>query len=299
MKLSAIKLKFQEELKEVYPKEEIDSFFWIVIEFYCGVSRLQLALQPNIKITAENVKKISKALEELKVEKPIQYILGETEFYGLPFKVNETVLIPRPETEELVEWIIKELTGGDFQSSANFQIANTTQLNILDIGTGSGCIAISLAKHLPKATVYALDVSEAALHTAKQNAKENNVAIEFIHGDILTLSSLKQNLIANSFDIIVSNPPYVRELEKAQMQNNVLKNEPHLALFVEDTNPLEFYDAITNFAVNNLNSSGQLFFEINEYLGEEMVNLLERNQFKNIELKIDLFGKNRMVKGNF
>lgn len=281
MRLKDIQNTFHQELDTLYLNEEVDSFYYMLIESYYDISRLQLATDLNLK--TNNPEEILKALALLKQQKPIQYILGETEFYGLPFKVNEHVLIPRPETEELVEWILK-------------QSDKLKEITILDIGTGSGCIAISLAKHLPNAKIFALDVSEQALHVAKQNASLNGVEVEFINKDILSISTSKLNT-SFKFDMIVSNPPYVREQEKLQMKANVIDNEPHLALFVKDDDPLLFYKAISEFAVHNLSKNGLLFFEINEYLGNDMISLLNNNDFKNIELKQDIFKKDRMIKG--
>ena len=284
MRLKDIQHIFHKELDAIHGKEEVNSFFFLLIEAFYNVPRFQLALEPEFAISKEEQDRIFIALDHLKQEKPIQYILGQTEFYGLPFKVNESVLIPRPETEELVDWILKE--------------SNTKKpLKIIDIGTGSGCIAISLAKTLPNAEVFALDISIEALEVAKENALLNNVSIKFIAADILSKDQSVLNT-ESTFDIIISNPPYVRELEKSKMKNNVLRNEPHLALFVADDNPLQFYKVIAQFAVNNLSENGKLYFEINEYLGNEMKALLEDRNFKNIELKQDLFGKDRMIKGN-
>mgnify|MGYP000176850671 FL=1 len=283
MKLKDIQNKFHEVLDAIYGKEEVNSFFFMLVDFYYKISRLQLAMEPDLKIETPDA--ILNALEALKREQPIQYILGETEFYGLPFKVNEHVLIPRPETEELVEWVISE-----------FRIQNS-EFRVLDIGTGSGCIAISLAKNLPNAKVYALDVSKEALKIAKQNAELNHVEVEFIEADILTCRDTELVSASHKFDIIVSNPPYIRTEEKLQMKNNVLNNEPHLALFVNDENPLLFYEAISSFATHKLNPNSMLFFEINEYLGNDMIRLLKEKQFKNIELKQDIFKKDRMIKG--
>lgn len=278
MNLKAIQNKFHEELDAIYAIEEVDSFFYLLIDFYYQVKRIHLALDLNLEV--DNKEPILYALSLLKKEKPIQYILEETVFFSLSFKVNEHTLIPRPETEELVDFIIK-------------QANKKNEISILDIGTGSGCIAISLAKNLPNAKVYALDISEKALKMAKQNAKLNNVKVDFFQVDILNSSNLNHV----KFDIIVSNPPYVRELEKQFMKPNVLDNEPHLALFVKDDNPLLFYKAITEFAVNNLSKNGLLFFEINEYLGTDMIDLLYHKNFSNIELKQDIFKKDRMIKG--
>ena len=208
---------------------------------------------------------------------PIQYILGETEFYGLPFKVTPATLIPRPETEELVDWII-----------AN---CNKNPKTLLDIGTGSGCIAIALAKNLPAVKVSAMDISEEALKVASENAIYNKVTVNFSKKDILGTSTLPQK-----YDVIISNPPYVRNSEKEMMQKNVLDFEPASALFVEDDNPLLFYSKIAKLAKNYLNPNGFLFFEINEYLSKEVIQLLERESFSEIELKQDFFGKDRMIK---
>ena len=282
MKLKDIQKVFHEELEAIYDKNEIDSFFFMLTEHYYKVPRIKLAVNPNYSIDNEDY--ILEALKCLKQEQPIQYIIGETEFYGLLFKVNRHVLIPRPETEELVEWIVE-----------NSETAGKNEFKILDIGTGSGCIAISLAKNLPNAKVYALDVSKEALQVAKRNAELNDVDVELLNDDILNPDeSIFKDL---KFDIIVSNPPYVRDKEKALMKINVLNNEPHLALFVKDENPLQFYDAITVFSVENLKKEGMLFFEINEYLGDDMIDLLSKNSFSEIELKQDIFKKDRMIKG--
>ena len=289
MKLKAIQNIFHKELDATYTKEEVDSFFYMLIANYCGVSRLSLAMQHDYQI--DDATKLFDALALLKQQKPIQYLLGETEFYGLSFKVNEYTLIPRPETEELVQWVFDELT------IKNEKLIITDKvLRILDIGTGSGCVAISLAKHLSKAKVYAVDISEEALLVAKANAEINHVDVTFLNVDILNTDTWEIVFKDFEFDVIVSNPPYVREQEKQMMKPNVLDNEPHLALFVKDDNPLLFYEAISRFAVDKLSRRGLLFFEINEHLGNEMVNLLHRHHFSNIELKQDIFNKDRMVK---
>jgi len=281
LKLKDIQNTYHIELDVIYGEEEVNSFFFILINSYYKVSRIQLAMDTELAI--DNSENIFEALKLLKQQKPIQYILEQTEFFGLPFKVNKHVLIPRPETEELVESIIKH-------------VDNTKSFKILDIGTGSGCIAISLAKKLPKAKVYALDVSAKALKIATHNAVLNVVDIKFIEADILTIKHIGHKADIK-FDIIVSNPPYVREKEKAHMKPNVLDNEPHIALFVKDENPLLFYEAIIQFAVLNLVENGMLYFEINEYLGNDMINLLSDNHFTDIKLKQDIFKKDRMIKG--
>ncbi|MHB1196910.1 MAG: peptide chain release factor N(5)-glutamine methyltransferase [Lutibacter sp.] len=266
------------ELSNVYPETEIQSFFNILIEFKLHLSRIQLALEHNFELDNDDLDFLQNALLKLKNQIPVQYIVGETSFYGLMFKVDKNVLIPRPETEELVEWILQNHKKSE-------------SLKILDIGTGSGCIAISLAKNLPNAQVSALDISEEALNVAKNNAELNQVTIDFIHADILSIEKLP-----DTFDVIVSNPPYVRESEKDQMQQNVLSNEPHIALFVENENPLLFYDKIAELSKNHLTENGVLYFEINQYLGAEIVDLLKSKGFKNIEPKKDIYSVDRMVK---
>ncbi len=281
MVLKKLRAHFTEQLKDTYPSTEIDAFFFLLIEEYLKLQRIDLVLNPTLKIPSNREVLFIKALAALKKEKPIQYILGKTEFYGLPFKVNENTLIPRPETEELVAWVLEEFKN------------NNSITTILDIGTGTGCIPISLKKHLSNANVNALDVSEKALAVAKENAKLNSVEVNFIHQDILQINSLSE-----TFDVIVSNPPYVRELEKRKLKNNVLQNEPHLALFVTNDNPLLFYKKIAGLALLSLTKNGLLFFEINQYLGKETVEMLQNKGFKNIELRKDIFGNDRMIKAS-
>ncbi|WP_418636689.1 peptide chain release factor N(5)-glutamine methyltransferase [Winogradskyella sp.] len=287
MVLKELQHIFHIELDAIYGKHEVDSFFYLCTEHYLNVPRIQLTLEPGLAITKSETDTFFKVLEDLKQQKPIQYILGETEFFGLPFKVNKNVLIPRPETEELVDLIICSVTSLEVDKP----------VKILDIGTGSGCIAIALAKNLPNAKVYALDVSKEALKVAKQNAEINKVDINFIEASILNDTCHLAFEAESNFDIIVSNPPYVRNLEKEEIKPNVLDNEPHLALFVEDDNPLLFYKAITNFAIKKLKDKGSLYFEINQYLGEETQQLLVDANFEAIELLKDLNGNDRMLKG--
>ncbi|WP_179345306.1 peptide chain release factor N(5)-glutamine methyltransferase [Winogradskyella ursingii] len=287
MKATELKSIFHKELDDIYGRNEVESFFFLCTEFYLDLPRFQLALQPEFTLTKSEYDDFFNALEKLKQQEPIQYILGETEFYGLKFKVNKKVLIPRQETEELVDWILSSVTSSVAEKS----------FRVLDIGTGSGCIAISLAKNLPNAEVFALDVSEEALEVAKQNAEINEVKVQFLKTNILDED--RWNLIFDNleFDVVVSNPPYVRNLEKKEIKPNVLDNEPHLALFVEDNNPLQFYKAITNYAINNLKPNGHLFFEINQYLGNETKQLLLNLGFVDVELRQDLNGNDRMLVG--
>ena len=283
MTLLELRSKFLHDLKEFYPNTEILSFYFLLIEHHLGLKRIDISLSPEKKLTAKEDDVFLSALQRLKKEIPIQYILGETAFYGLTFKVDRNVLIPRPETEELVDWIIKDSS-------------KSQGLRILDIGTGSGCIAISLAKHLPNAEIYALDISKKALQVAEQNAKLNKVSIHFIEQDILNTNVILKGANNLPFDIIVSNPPYVRESEKVTIKKNVLAFEPHSALFVYDTNPILFYEAIGNFSKKYLKKDGKLFFEINQYLSNEITQFLEKNGFTPIEPRKDLFGNDRMIK---
>ncbi|MCD6544699.1 MAG: peptide chain release factor N(5)-glutamine methyltransferase [Flavobacteriaceae bacterium] len=287
MNILELKNIFRSELANIYPKNEIDSFFYMLSDTYLQLKKVDIALDPNLNITPSKEKEFNSALAKLKKEEPIQYIIGETEFYDLPFIVDKNVLIPRPETEELVEWIINEVQSPKFKVQSN----STDSLNILDIGTGSGCIAISLAKNLTNAKVWALDVSKKAIEVAQNNAKLNHIDVQFLNEDILTLKKLPIK-----FDIIVSNPPYVRELEKEEIKKNVLENEPHLALFVKDHNPLLFYDKIADLAKINLTKKGCLYFEINQYLANETIALLKNKGFQNIKLRKDIFGNDRMIK---
>lgn len=280
MKIKQYRTQFIDALSSLYGEDEAESFFYLILEEKQQLKRINLALHPELLFSEEEVSSWNVILEQLKLEIPVQYLLGKTSFYGLDFEVNAAVLIPRPETEELVDWIISNTL--KFEQSKN--------IKILDIGTGSGCIAISLAKNIPNATVFALDVSEKALAIAQKNAVLNEVNITFLHQSILETEDLEQE-----FDIIVSNPPYVRNLEKQEIKKNVLEHEPHLALFVEDNDALIFYRKIAELAQKNLSASGQLYFEINQYLGKEMIDLLTEMNFTAIELRKDIYGNDRMI----
>lgn len=284
MKIKQYKSFFQEQLASLYDEIEVESFFYIILENKNNLKRIDLALNIDLEFSEQDLSVWNEILVKLKLEIPIQYTIGTTSFYGLDFEINKNVLIPRPETEELVEWIIKE----------NTNIESSKKLKILDIGTGSGCIAISLAKNIQNSEVFALDVSIKALAIAKKNAEINNVNITFIQKNILELVNLIQQ-----FDIIVSNPPYVRNIEKHEIRKNVLDNEPHLALFVDDNDALIFYKKIAELAKINLSEKGQLFFEINQYLAKETIELLENLGFKNIELRQDIYGNDRMIFAQF
>lgn len=280
MRIKQYRTQFIKELSPFYDAYEAESFFYLILEDKHKLRQIDLALNHELTFSESDFVVWDSLLKELKKEIPIQYLLGKTHFYGLDFEVNENVLIPRPETEELVEWIINE----------NSKVDRTKKIKILDIGTGSGCIAISLAKNIPNAEVYAIDVSRKAIETAKKNAANNKVEVNFILQNILETEVLKCN-----FDIIVSNPPYVRNLEKQEIKKNVLDYEPHLALFVEDNDALIFYRKIAELAQKNLLENGQLYFEINQYLGKETKELLETLGFKNIDLRKDIYDNDRMI----
>ena len=279
MNLKKYKSHFIEQIELLYDAEEAESFFYLILEKLHQMKRIDLALNPAFEISDFDIEKWNLIVSDLEIYKPIQYILGETEFFGLKFSVDSNTLIPRPETEELVALILKICNAKKIENPKT-----------LDIGTGSGCIAISLAKNLSNAKVFGLDVSEKALQIAETNAKLNQVEVDFILQNILEVDDLTQQ-----FDIIVSNPPYVRNLEKHEISKNVLDYEPHLALFVEDNDALLFYRKIALLAQKNLSENGLLFFEINQYLGKETMELVQKLNFKNIQLKQDVYGNDRMI----
>jgi release factor glutamine methyltransferase len=276
-----MEVHFNAALRGIYGKEEAQAIFLIALDHVLQYKRADFLLKKAEKLSAVPLVELQKILLELQSGKPVQQVIGETVFYGLPFKVSPAVLIPRPETEELVEWIL-ESTGLDQ--------ATGSRLRLIDIGTGSGCMAVSLKKHLPSAEVFALDISEDALEVAKANALLNKVSIDFIQADIRQYGS------AQRFDVVLSNPPYITLGEKKEMANHVLDHEPHLALFVPDERPLVFYEAIADFAWNSLSDMGLLFFEINEHLAKETIEMLQAKSFTNMELKKDMQGKDRMIK---
>ena len=291
-------IAYKKGLNNLYGANEAETITLIAVSELCGFSNAKIKAFPELELTSEQSEKLNDILNQLKTGKPIQYILGKTEFYGLPFNVNSSVLIPRPETEELVDWVISSVDSGQWAVGGGQSAVGSGQWAAgsgLDIGTGSGCIAISLKKHLPNAKVFAVDISVEALKTAKENAKLNDVEIDFIEADIL---NLKSEIEHSKFEIIISNPPYVTLQDKTKMHTNVIDFEPHTALFVPENDPLVFYKAIADFAVNNLAPNGLLFFEINESYGEQIVELLHDKGFKNIALRKDMSGRDRMVKAS-
>lgn len=264
-------------LIDKYTKSEIRVFTSLILQHVCNLSFSEIISCKFTNLSNTEKQKISHIVERLRNNEPIQYVLGETEFYGLNFKVNSSVLIPRPETEELVEWILLE--------------TKQTNPHLLDVGTGSGCIAITLAKHLDNSTVDAWDISDKALEVAFDNAAINNVSVKFSKVDVL-----KPLTINNHFDIIVSNPPYIADSEKKNMEKNVLDFEPSEALFVPNNESLIFYDRIADIAQKLLNNNGLLYFEINQAKGGEIVELLQRKGFADVELKKDISGNYRMIR---
>jgi|SRR5690606_14184036 len=277
MNIKEYRAFFLDTLSKAYDAAEAESLFYICLEELKGWKKVDLAMNSNAELDRIELVKWNEVLTQLEQERPIQYVFGNAHFYGLEFFVDENTLIPRPETEELVEWIINENKG-------------KKDIKILDIGTGSGCIAITLAKNLPEAKVYAIDVSKDALAKARGNAVRNEADVTFIEKDILVADSLPE-----SFDIIVSNPPYIRNLEKQEIKNNVLQYEPHLALFVDDNDPLLFYRKIAKLGGQSLLANGKIYFEINQYLGSQTVSMLEEEGYKNVILKKDIYGNDRMV----
>lgn len=279
---------YASQLESIYGSNEANALIMILLEHYFNIDRVKIALEPDLRLSESELLTLHFAVKELLKNRPIQYIIGETEFCGMRFFVNENVLIPRPETEEMVRllavghWPLAVKTDG--------------RPSILDIGTGSGCIAISLAKLIPNSDVTAVDVSEKALEVARKNAEENGVNVHFVHDDILNPHVKTYGRASQQFDIIVSNPPYVCESEKSEMRANVLDYEPSTALFVSDNDPLVFYRKILEFAQKALKPDGEVWFEINEKFGIEMKNLCHEMGFKNAEIIRDFRGKERVVR---
>ena len=279
------------EITSVYEENEAKSIVYLLLEHYLNLSKTDILLDYPINQLYD----FQDIIHRLKVQEPVQYIIGETEFYGRKFKVTSDTLIPRPETEELVQLTLRSYQFGNeslIVGSEKNDLNTKSLISILDMGTGSGCIAISLACELPNAQVYAYDISENALEVAKENAVRNNANVIFERVDILNLSPSA----LSPFSIIVSNPPYVMNAEKLEMEQNVLDYEPHLALFVEDANPLIFYKVIAEFASKNLINQGLCIVEINQTLGLETAELFWNQGFRYVEVVKDMFGKDRMVK---
>ncbi|MGM9798196.1 MAG: peptide chain release factor N(5)-glutamine methyltransferase [Parabacteroides sp.] len=273
-------------LQEIYPYGELQAFIRIIMESVCGLTTCQLLVGKDRELSEKERSKIEEIVEGLRQQQPIQYLLGEALFHGLTLKVTPAVLIPRPETAELVDLILQDWPSG-------------SSPRLLDVGTGSGCIAIALAKALPKAQIEAMDVSPEALEVAQENARMQEVEIQFRQTDILKIATeaiSPVGIVGNvGIDGIVSNPPYILQKESAQMERNVLAYEPHLALFVPDDDPLLFYRAIADYARTALRPGGKLYFEINPLCAEALVEMLQAKQFKAIEIMCDFYGKSRFI----
>jgi len=270
----------QEQLQDFYPDDEIKSLGYLILKSVCSVDKSLVLRHKDKKLSLNERFRAEEIIEELKKYRPIQYITGETEFYGLKFNVDENVLIPRPETEELVEWVIKEAPRSGY---------------FLDIGTGSGCIAVALAKHLPHAEVLAIDISDKALDVARCNAVLNQVNVRFFLHDILDDKPLASPYSSLIFDCIVSNPPYVTLKEKNTMARNVLDYEPHQALFVPQDNPLLFYERIADFARSHLKETGSLCMETNSLYGQASAKMLEDKKYSSVKLIKDISGNDRII----
>lgn len=278
MLLREIKDIFHAELRVLYTREESAHLFYNLLEHHLGMERFILVLQPRLTLSKAQEQPLFEALVQLREGKPLQYVLGETQFMGLRFLLSPAVLIPRPETEELVRWVLKE-----------HKDAGTER--ILDIGSGSGCIAVSLASFLPETRVTALEISAPALEICRENARLHGLKLQFLQADVLQLKSLPE-----TYDVMVSNPPYVRASEKNGMAVQVLAYEPATALFVPDSNPLLFYERISTLAETHLKPGGALYFELSEYMGREVEILLQDRNFSEIEVRKDMFGKPRMIR---
>lgn len=278
MNVSAVVQRFRSELIPHYPVREIESFIILAFEDIMHYSRLDIFMQAEAEVPPAQMELFEYILDGLLKHEPIQYLIGSTVFYGLPIRVTTDVLIPRSETEELIHWILKD--------------SMVSQPKIIDLCTGSGCIALALKDQIAGASVFGADLSVSALNIAQENAALNKLDVEFFHFDILTQESLG----FMDFDLMVSNPPYVTYSEKALMAQNVLDNEPHMALFVPDDNPLLFYRKITDLADGHLNKLGKLYFEINEAYGKEVLQLLRDRGYADVEIKKDFNGKDRMIR---
>ncbi|HEY8690265.1 MAG TPA: peptide chain release factor N(5)-glutamine methyltransferase [Chitinophagaceae bacterium] len=287
--------KFVKQLQSIYDKRESENITDWVFESIGGIKRLHRISDKQKQLNNTLVEQLNAALQQLLAHKPVQYVLGEVWFYKMKLLVNEHVLIPRPETEELVEWVVEDVqrTMYEVRSKKNLNIQHRTSniVHLLDIGTGSGCIAIALKKELPDAEIFAIDVSEDALKVAKQNAQDQNTTINFLQLDFLNeddWSSLQ------SFDIIISNPPYIPENEKSKLAKNVVNHEPHMALFVNDNDPFIFYKKIAVFADKHLKEKGKFFVEVHEDYAKEVQQIFAEKNFT-AEIKKDIYKRERMI----
>ena len=285
--LNKAKRHFTEVLMERFPQREAEQLMRILLEDFFDIDLKKELMNPSMRIDEVEYAILEDAVKQLLQGVPVQYVTRKAWFDGLLFYVDQSVLIPRPETEGLVQLVAEELA----LRVGSRGVSSDKPLRIWDIGTGSGCIAVALAKRFPQAQVTAVDLSEKALTTAKMNALINGVQVEFVCDDALNPQS---ELWRHPVDLVVSNPPYIRESEKAAMERNVLDHEPHSALFVPDDDPLVFYRQILALAKPQLNPGGSIWFEINEALGEEMLRLAQEMGFE-AEIHLDFTGKPRFL----
>lgn len=295
MKVFEAEQFIKEQLKRIYDEQESTNIASLSVEHITSLSKSQRISKKDEELSISQLTQIQAHLQRLKKHEPIQYITNKAWFFGMELYVDQNVLIPRPETEELVKWIVDDAkaSGKDVFVRGPMEADETTQLKILDIGTGSGCIALALKKTMPKAEVWACDVSEEALNVARRNGSDLDVRVDFQGLNFLDEEQQKQ---LPTVDIIVSNPPYVPLEDKEQMHRNVVDHEPHAALFVPNNDPLVFYKAIIQFSKKRLYKNGSIYLEIHEQLGKDVVNLFQQNGFDKIELRKDMQGKDRMVK---
>jgi release factor glutamine methyltransferase len=297
MKLFEAEQYLKEELKGIYDEQEAINITALAIEYITGLSKTERVSKKQEQLSALQSDLLQNHLQRLKTGEPIQYIMNKSWFYGMELYVDKNVLIPRPETEELVQWIMDDMkvSGKDVFVRKPMEADKTTQLKILDVGTGSGCLALALKKMMPKAEVWGCDVSEEALNVARRNGSTLDIRVDF---QGLNFLDLAQQKLLPTIDIVVSNPPYVPLRDKEKMHSNVVDHEPHTALFVSDNDPLTFYKALAEFGKKRLYENGSIYMEIHESAGQDVVDLFKAHEYKKIELKKDMQGKNRMVKAS-
>jgi release factor glutamine methyltransferase len=297
MKLFEAERYIKDQLKEIYDEQESANIASLAIEHVTGLTKTERISNKHSELSPVQFEQIEKDLQRLRRHEPIQYIMNRAWFYGMELYVDKNVLIPRPETEELVQWIVDDVqaSGKDVLIRKPMEADETTQLKILDVGTGSGCIPLALKKAMPKAEVWGCDISEEALNVARRNGSSLDIRVDF--QGVNFLDEAQQKLLP-TVNIIVSNPPYVPLKDKKQMNANVVDHEPHTALFVTDEDPLIFYKALAKFGKKRLYENGSIYMEIHEEIGNDVVNLFKENGYCSIDLKKDMQGKNRMVKAS-
>ena len=295
MKLVEAERYLKDHLETIYDQEESAKIASLAIEHITGLTKTERVSKAQQQLSSGQVKQLEEDLQRLQQHEPIQYIMNKTWFYGMELYVDKNVLIPRPETEELVQWIVDDVkaSGKDVFIQKQMESDKTTQLKILDVGTGSGCIPLALKKTMPKAEVWGCDISEEALNIARRNGSALNIRVDFQGTNFL--DSTQQKLLP-TVDIIVSNPPYVPLKDKQQMNANVVDHEPHTALFVADEDPLIFYKTLADFGKKRLYENGRIYMEIHEETGKDLVNFFKETGYNNVELKKDMQGKDRMIR---